>query len=248
MLSTAQQRIFDRDDSWWAAKSVHPLPTSSGSSLSSARRDEDRAAGDRLTDRHVDRHRPVNIAAGASKQNPKITTWTGNAAPYGYRDWRWPVSIGFSDLKEPFNDPDVRWAINHCIDRRLVAVGYQGAGRPTLLPFQKFPALEVHRHGERDLAATIDDFSLDKYAAKMRAKGFAKNGDRFWAKGARWSIHRQKLPRQPLPGYRAAGDPAVEGWRLQRHLQADQGRVWRQSQHRKHRRLHPGHGGSVRDP
>lgn len=184
VLSTAQQRIFDRDDSWWAAKSgFHPLPSIERIIVIPGA-DETKIvqlAINNEIDMSIDL-RPVNIAAVA-KQNPKITTWTGNAAPYGYRDW-WPVSIGFNDLKEPFNDPDVRWAINHCIDRKkLVAIGYQGAGEPTLLPFPKFPALEKYTDTVNDLAATIDDFSLDKCAAKMQAKGFAKNGDGFWAKG-----------------------------------------------------------------
>ena len=58
---------------------------------------------------------PANIQTMIA-QNPKVTTWSGRTVPYGYLDW-WPLSFGFNALEPPFDDPEVRWAINHAIDR-----------------------------------------------------------------------------------------------------------------------------------
>ena len=54
----------------------------------------------------------------------------------------WTVSLGFNALQQPFDDDDVRWAINHAINRpQLVAVGWQGSGNYSLLPFPDFPPM-----------------------------------------------------------------------------------------------------------
>ena len=37
----------------------------------------------------------------------------------------------------PYNDPEMRWAVNHAINRQQLAdIGMQGAGDYTVLPFQ----------------------------------------------------------------------------------------------------------------
>ena len=66
--------------------------------------------------------RPPNIHA-AVEGNPNISTWTGRRPPWGYLAW-WPVCLGFNVLEEPFDNPQIRWAINHAINReQLVEVG-----------------------------------------------------------------------------------------------------------------------------
>ena len=183
VLSTPQQRIYDRRDDWWAAKTgFHPLPGIERIIIIPGS-DETKIvqlAINNEIDMSIDL-RPSNIEA-VTRQNPKITTWTGNKPPYGYRDW-WPVSLGFNDLKEPFNDPDIRWAINYCIDRKqIVSLGYREAGEVTLLPFPAFPALQKYTDSVKDLAAKIDAFDLTKSAATMQQKGYAKNNDGLWTK------------------------------------------------------------------
>lgn len=182
-LSTPQQRIWDRRDDWWAAKTgFHPLPAVERIIVIPGS-DETKVvqlAINNELDMSIDL-RPDNIKAVIA-QNPKITTWSGNKNPYGYRDW-WPVSLGFNDMKAPFSDPEVRWAINYTINRdQLVSLGYKGAGEKTLLPFPAFPALQKYIDSVKDLAAPIEDFNLDKSAAIMQRKGYTKNGDGLWTK------------------------------------------------------------------
>lgn len=129
VLSTPQQRILDRNDDWWAAKAGFAKLPEVQRIIAIPGADETKIvqlAINNEIDMSIDL-RPTNIAAVA-KQNPEISTWSGSQAPYGYRDW-WPISLGFNDLKEPFNDAEIRRAMNYCIDRRqLVQLGYRGAG------------------------------------------------------------------------------------------------------------------------
>ena len=183
VLSTPQQRIWDRRDDWWAAKAnFHPLPGVERIIVLPGA-DETKIvqmAINNEVDLSIDL-RPDNIKA-VTAANPKITTWTGNKNPYGYRDW-WPVSIGFNDMKPPFNDPEVRWAINYAINReQLVSLGYKGAGETTLLPFPAFPALQKYIDAVKDLAAPIDTFDVNKTAEIMQRKGYTKNNDGLWVK------------------------------------------------------------------
>lgn len=183
VLSSLQQRIWDRRDDWWAAKTgFHPLPAPERIIVIPGT-DETKMvqlAINNEIDMTIDL-RPDNIVA-VTKANPKLTTWSGSKPPYGYRDW-WPVSLSFNDQKEPFNDPEIRWAVNYSINRdQIVSLGYKGAGEMTLLPFPKFPALEKYLNTINDLAAPINTFDINKTAEIMQRKGYTKNGDKLWVK------------------------------------------------------------------
>ena len=94
--------------------------------------------------------RPPNIRT-IIEGNPQASSWTGREPPYGYLDW-WPISLGFNALAEPFDDAEIRWAINHAIDReQLVEIGWQGSGSSTLLPFPDYPPLRKYTSAIGDL-------------------------------------------------------------------------------------------------
>lgn len=188
-LSSADQKIWDRRDDWWAAKTgFHPLPKVQRI-VYLPEYDEPKLV-ELLVNNQADQTldlRPRNAKA-ALAQNPKLEVWpANNGSPYGYLDW-WPVSLGFNDSKPPFNDPDIRWAINHAINRKqIVDVGYGGAGTTTELPYPNFPSLVNYMKGLSDLLQQnpIDSFNLDKTAQMMQAKGYAKDQGGFWAKGGK---------------------------------------------------------------
>ncbi len=183
VLSSPEQRIYDRADSYWAADAglvempamerIIVLPGTDETKMV-------QMAINNEVDLTIDL-RPNNIIA-VTQQNPNITTWTGNEPPYGYRDW-WPIGLGFNCMKEPFDNPDIRWAINHAIDRdQLVQFGYQGAGEKTLLPIPGFPALNEYVDSIPELTGRIDSFDRAKTDELMTAQGWEKDGDGFWAK------------------------------------------------------------------
>lgn len=192
-LSSPDQKIWDQRPDWWAAKiGLHPLPEVKRI-VYIPEFDEPKLVellvanqADNLLDL-----RPRNVVA-ALKGNPKLSVWTtNNAPPYGYRDW-WPISLGFNDSKPPYNDPDIRWAINHAIDRKqLVQIGYGGAGQTTVLPYPDFPVLRPYLNGLNDILQKypIDDYDLKKTDQIMTSKGYKKDQGGFWAKdGKRLSM------------------------------------------------------------
>lgn len=183
VLSTPTQRIFDRRSTWWASKlGFHDMPDAQRIIVLPGTDETNMVefADASQTDETIDL-RPVNIQTVLAK-NTAITTWTGNKAPYGYRDW-WPVSLGFNDSQPPFDDAQIRWAVNHTIRRdQLVSIGYHGAGEKTLIPFPNFPALEKYLNEVKSLAKTIDDYDLKKTNQIMQSKGYTKNSSGLWEK------------------------------------------------------------------
>jgi peptide/nickel transport system substrate-binding protein len=190
VLSTPEQRIFDRRDDWWAAKTgFHALPAPERFIVLPGT-DETKMV-QMVINNEVDLTidlRPNNITAVAA-QNPSVSTWSGTEPPYGYLDW-WPIGLGFNCMAPPYDDPEIRWAINHTIDReQLVQFGYQGAGEGTTMVFPRFPAIEAFTSTIQDQFDSINALDLAKTEEIMTRKGYAKNGDGFWEKdGAVFSI------------------------------------------------------------
>ncbi|MGH2460887.1 MAG: ABC transporter substrate-binding protein [Chloroflexota bacterium] len=185
-LSSASQKIWDRRSDWWATTTgFHPLPKVQRV-IYLPEYDEPKLV-ELLVSNQADETldlRPRNAKAALAR-NPKLAVWTtNNASPYGYLDW-WPVSLGFNDSKAPYSDPDIRWAIDHAINRKqIVDLGYGGAGSPTLLPYPNFPALLPYLEGLSDITKDypIDSFDPAKTAQMMEAKGYAKSQGGFWTK------------------------------------------------------------------
>jgi len=181
VASSPQQRIFDRRDDWWAASTgFHELPAPERIIVLPGT-DETKMV-QMVINNEVDLTidlRPNNITA-VQAQNPAVTTWSGTEPPYGYLDW-WPISLGLNNMQAPFDDPDIRWAINHAINReQIVDFGYQGAGEGTTLVFPRFPALETFVATMQEQFDSIDSFDTAKVDEMMTGKGYAKNGDGFW--------------------------------------------------------------------
>lgn len=186
VLSTPEQRVYDLREDWWAAKiGFHALPRVERI-IYLPRQDEAKRVQSMLAN-DLDicgTLLPANIRT-ILDHNPKVTTWSGKEPPYGYLDW-WPVSLGFNNLEEPFTDPEIRWAINHAVNRpQLVEIGMQNAGDYTVLPFPDFPALLKYTRTTKELLQRypVDSYDLEKSAEIMRRKGWARDEEGFWAKG-----------------------------------------------------------------
>jgi len=192
VASSAQQKVWDLDPNWWAAKSGFKtipvpqrlifLPTFDESKMSQL-----------LISNEADISLNISPATMPTlfAQNPKIITHSGQTTPYGYVDW-WPSGLGFNCEKDPWTNPDVRWAISYAIDRdQLVQFGYRGAGQPTVLPYPYYPPLQAYIDAAKDLLVKYptNTFSLDKTSELLTKSGYAKGGDGFWAKdGKKLSI------------------------------------------------------------
>ena len=185
VLSTAEQRIWDVRDDWWAVKIGFQRTPRVERIIYLPFGDEPKWVQMLMAnqlDSCVDL-RPANIKS-VLDQNPNVTTWTGRQVPYGYRDW-WPCALGFNNLEKPFSDPEIRWAVNHAINRRqLVEIGWHGAGESSLLPFPDFPPLRRFTSQVTDLLekSGIGVYDPAKTTEIMTRKGWQKDEDGIWTK------------------------------------------------------------------
>ena len=189
--SNAQQKLWDRRDDWWATKTkFHALPAPER--IVFIPFEADPQVVSMVVANEVDNAVPVQTLQNFQAmfgQNPKVTTWSGTKPPYGYMDW-FPWGIGFNDSKPPFDDPEIRWAINYAIDRdQIVQVGYAGAGEKTLLPYPKFPSLmkwlDLVDSSGLSKKYPIGTYDPQKTADILQKKGYAKNSQGMWAKAGK---------------------------------------------------------------
>jgi len=198
-LSVPLQRIWDVRPDWWAATIGFQRLPKVERIIYLPQGDENKWVQLFIND-EIDMCidlRPANITA-LLDANPNVTTWSGRETPYGYRDW-WPPVLGFNNLEAPFDDPEVRWAVNYAIDReQLVEVGWQGAGEYSLLPFPDFPPMRKHTSQIQDLQEKhgVDEHNPGKTAEIMRSKGWALDVEGLWVRDGQ----RVKLPIVVYPG------------------------------------------------
>ena len=249
VLSTPQQRIWDLRQDWWAAKTgFQELPKVERliflPYVEEAKRVQIMVSN--ALDSCVDL-RPPNIRT-VVEGNPNITTWTGRKLPLGYLDW-WPISLGFNNLEEPFSNPEIRWAINHVINReQIVEIGWQGSGRPTLLPFPDFPLMRRFTDQIQDLLEKypVGVYDLTRSAALMRRNGWEKDSRGLWTKDGKTI----KMPVNIFGGFQDIGPVVVEqlkrgGFDASFRMISD---AYDQMSQGEARAFLTGHGGSVRDP
>jgi ABC-type transport system substrate-binding protein len=128
----------------------------------------------------------ASLISSIVKQNPKVTTYTGDQSPYGYLDW-WPNSVWMDTRLPPYDDPNVRRAIALTIDRDTINnVLYEGAKIATIYPFPLYPGLV--KFANSPAVKALEEkyqpgkFDLDESAKLMQAAGFTLNGDKLWEK------------------------------------------------------------------
>jgi peptide/nickel transport system substrate-binding protein len=189
-LENPQQRFWDRRDDWWGAKTnFHPLPKMQRVTVVPNYMDDKQL--ELVAANEVDAAHGFQTAytvPTALQRNPKLIGWTdGNAPPYGALDISTVTSIAFNCSRPPFDDVDVRWAVNHAMNRdEIVSIGSHGIGEKTMLPYPRYGAFIPYWDSVADLLQKypIDSFDLDKTAQIMQSKGYARNSDAFWGKGS----------------------------------------------------------------
>jgi peptide/nickel transport system substrate-binding protein len=190
-LSSPDQKFWDRRSDWWGAKTgFHKLPAPLRIIDLPNFQDDKRI--ELLAANQVDAThdlQPAN-ALVALQRNPKLEMWT-KASPYGCLDF-WTTGMFFNCSNPPFNDPDIRWAINHALDRdQIVQIGYHGAGEKTVLPFPAFQPMQPYFSSVSDILQKypVDSYDPNKTAQILQSKGYQKDQGGFWAKdGKRLSM------------------------------------------------------------
>jgi peptide/nickel transport system substrate-binding protein len=178
--STQTETVWDRRDDWWGA-------TSGFKSLPAPRRIVWTGAGTEETRAVMGTNNDLDAIYTVGKstfevmkaRNPNIEAWTPSL-PYGYAD-PCPRDLQINTQLAPFNNKDVRWAIDHAINRDvLVNIAYEGATVPQAFEMPAYSGLKSFFDRNKALADRILDFDLTKTDALMQGAGFTKDGDGLW--------------------------------------------------------------------
>jgi peptide/nickel transport system substrate-binding protein len=177
---------YVRDDNWWGAKTgFKPLPAPEKLIWTWAGPEETRTA--LMADGQLDSLMDVTLGAfkALKARNPNVIAWNKDL-PYAWLD---PCdrTFEFNTTMAPWNDKDMRWAVNYAIDRdQIVKVAYEGTTYPSKFIFPAYPPLN------RYVKLLEDSGSFQKYpvmthdAAKAKqiieSKGYTMGGDGYYTK------------------------------------------------------------------
>jgi peptide/nickel transport system substrate-binding protein len=210
VAASPDQKVLDRADSWWGEKAgIGKLPQALRIVYLPDPGEQNLAQGMIANNFDIVTGIQPTTFPTVFAGNAKVTTWTGQKAPFGYMDW-WPHSLYVNTKTGPTADPDVRWAISQYIDRaQMIDVAWAGAATPAKLPMPDYPGLAPYLDNVKDLLAKYDtqEFNPKKADATLTNKGFKKGADGIWANAAGQKID---LPMISFFDFTSTGPVLVE--------------------------------------
>lgn len=186
--SSPQQMVFDRRDDWWGAKlGFQDLPAPERIILVPAPTDD--SAAQLYIANKLDSGNPLQPATfrAATGRNPNLKSWNPQGPVWGAPDGC-GYNFIFNHAKEPWNNRDVRLAMNYALNRQEIStIGYENANYPIVVPFSGYMASRWLGPGSR-LKAVIDRYDRNRQdlalvEKHMTAAGYTKNAQGFWSKG-----------------------------------------------------------------
>lgn len=187
--SSPQQQIYTRRDEWWGVKSgfksrmpapkrIILIPVAADQAMGQLYISNEADAGNALQ---------VNTFLAAQPRNPKLQTWESKGPIWGAPDGC-GYCFYFNLAKEPWNNLDIRLAINYALDRKQISkVAYASSNTPITVPFSGYITKKWLPPGSA-LDKLIKKWNRDNpsptlVAQHMQAAGYAKNSAGLWAKG-----------------------------------------------------------------
>ncbi|HEV8637441.1 MAG TPA: ABC transporter substrate-binding protein [Chloroflexota bacterium] len=180
----ANQFVYDRRDDWWAARTMFKnLPAPERVVFVDAGATDKKAAA--LEANEVDGQPSLAVDAfmKVREKNKNAIGWL-DEPPYAWID-PCPATLGFNNELAPWNDPQMRWAVNLGIDKKKLADAYGfGFGMPARYNFPFYAPLESILNENNDLFQKYNvlEFNPRKAMEMIEGKGFKKGGDGVYAK------------------------------------------------------------------
>ncbi len=146
----------------------------------------------------------------ATARNPNLKSWHAEGPVWGAPDGCGYV-FTFNNQKPPWNNADVRIAINYAIDRKQISeLGYQNANYPIVAPFSSYMTSRWVTPGS-PLQAVIDKYNRgtpdpEQVAQHMQAAGYAKDANGMWSKDGQ----TLKIPVRGPQFFAPLGPPLAE--------------------------------------
>ena len=183
--STETEQVYDRRDDWWAAETgFQPLPAPERAIWLGAPSEDLRAA--LMSNNELDAAWLFSRSTFevAQSRNPNIVGWTTDL-PYAYLD-PCPRYLGLNNKSAPFDDREVRWALNAAIDRDLlVAIAYEGMTNPAATLYPTYAPLQAFLDRNAALFEEYDVLGSDATLINsvMEGKGYTRDSDGLWVDG-----------------------------------------------------------------
>jgi peptide/nickel transport system substrate-binding protein len=136
--------VYVRDDNWWGAESGwKELPAPEIIVWTWAGPEETRAA--LMADAQLDSLMDITLGAlqALQEKNPNVITWF-DEMPMAWVPDPCSRTFYFNHTVEPWDDPDMRWAINYAMNReQIVEISYEGTTLPSRHFFPAYPPLDA---------------------------------------------------------------------------------------------------------
>ena len=188
LVSTlTNQQIFDRRDDWWGVTSgFDDAPAPARIILVPISSDE--AMGQLHIANQIDGGRQLLIGTfeAARAQNPNLVSWNAEGPVWGAPDGC-TYSLFFNDMKAPWDDVNLRRAVNFAFDRAaLTEIGYEGTMPTATFAFSGYMAGTWLAEGS-PLRAVLEEANLDNPSQElvdehMAAGGYVRDAEGFWSK------------------------------------------------------------------
>lgn len=182
--ATSTEFVFDRRADWWAAETgFQDLPAPERIIFVEAGPDERKAAA--LAANEVDGEPSLRIDTFNTvlEQNPNAIGWT-TEPPHAWID-PCPGMLGFNTRVAPWDDKDMRWAVNYALSKQEIGDAQTGGfGQPSPYNFPDYPALQAWLTENQDLLDQYGPTAYDPAKAKeiIESKGYTMGADGFYEK------------------------------------------------------------------
>ena len=183
-LSTPEVQIYDRRDDWWASEiGFHDSPMVERIQYIPVANDD--IAGQLYINNQLDAGPPLlkGTFEAAKGFNDALRSWNFEGPVWGAPDGCNFVLI-LNNQKTHFSSADVRWAINHAINRdEITGLAYEGGVPPVVVPISSY-GVKQYLPLMQDILDKYDagNHSLEKVGERMTTAGYSKDSEGFWTK------------------------------------------------------------------
>ena len=183
-LSTPEVQIYDRRDDWWASEiGFHDPPMVERIQYIPVANDD--IAGQLYINNQLDAGPPLlkGTFEAAKGFNDALRSWNFEGPVWGAPDGCNFVLI-LNNQKTHFSSADVRWAINHAINRdEITGLAYEGGVPPVVVPISSY-GVKQYLPLMQDILDKYDagNHSLGKVDERMTTAGYSKDSEGFWTK------------------------------------------------------------------
>jgi peptide/nickel transport system substrate-binding protein len=186
---------YERNDDWWGAQTgFAELPAPQKLVWTWGGPEETRTA--LMAEGQLDSLMDITLGAFEALQarNPNVVAWRSDL-PFAWLD---PCArnIELNNTVEPWNDKDMRWALNYAIDRdEIVEIAYENTTIPSESIFPAYPPLNrlvdlAKQEGLYD-KYPLTTHDPDRAIEIIESKGYTKQGDYYERDGQPLSLDIQ---------------------------------------------------------